>query len=94
VALTGGHAEISVPAGTTHDLWTSGRDAPRIMQYADDADFEFVVKFDSAMGTKNQAQGVLVEGDAQNYCALTTCTMAPATKYRPIPSRPARLQRR
>lgn len=67
VALTGGHAEISVPAGTTHDLWTSGRDAPRIMQYADDADFEFVVKFDSAMGTKNQAQGVLVEGDAQNY---------------------------
>lgn len=67
LAMTGGHAEISVPAGTTHDMWTGGRDAPRIMQYAENSDFEFVVKFDSSMNTKNQAQGVVVEGDAQNY---------------------------
>ena len=67
VAMTGGHAEISVPSGVTHDLWTSGRNAPRIMQYVDDGDFEFLVKFDSTMSLKNQAQGILVEGDAQNY---------------------------
>ena len=67
VTMTGGHAEISVPAGTTHDLWTSGRTAPRIMQFAEDGNFEFAVKFDSAMSAKNQAQGILVEGDAQNY---------------------------
>jgi len=67
LAMTGGHAEISVPAGTTHDLWTSGRNAPRIMQFTENSDFEFIVKFDSTMSAKNQAQGVLVEGDAQNY---------------------------
>ncbi|MBP6016427.1 MAG: InlB B-repeat-containing protein [Candidatus Promineofilum sp.] len=67
VAMTGGHAEISVPAGSAHDLWTSGRNAPRIMQFAENKNFEFVVKFDSAMSTKNQAQGIVIEGDAQNY---------------------------
>lgn len=67
LTMTGGHAEISVPAGTTHDLWTNGRTAPRIMQFTDNGDFEFVVKFDSPMSAKGQIQGVLVEGDAQNY---------------------------
>lgn len=67
VAMTGGHAEISVPAGSAHDLWTSGRNAPRIMQFAENGNFEFVVKFDSAMSTKNQAQGIVIEGDSQNY---------------------------
>lgn len=67
VTMSGGHAEISVPAGTTHDLWINGRNAPRIMQFADNNNFEFSVKFDSSMDKKNQAQGILVEGDAQNY---------------------------
>lgn len=67
VTLTGAYAEISVPAGTTHDLWTSGRTAPRIMQFADDGDFELSAKFDSPMSTKNQAQGIVIEQDDQNY---------------------------
>lgn len=67
VAMTGGHAEISVPAGSTHDLWTNGRNAPRIMQFAENKNFELVVKFDSTMNAKNQAQGIVIEGDAQNY---------------------------
>ncbi len=67
LTMSGGHAEIGVPAGTTHDLWTGGRNAPRIMQFVENNNFEFSVKFDSSMNAKNQAQGILVEGDAQNY---------------------------
>jgi uncharacterized repeat protein (TIGR02543 family) len=37
------------------------------MQSAMNEDFEFAVKFDSAMSQKNQAQGVLIENDAQNF---------------------------
>ncbi len=65
--MTGSQAQISVPAGTGHDIWTGGVNAPRLMQYAENEDFEFEVKFDSVLGAKNQAQGVLVQGDAQNF---------------------------
>ena len=67
LVMTGAQAQISVPAGTGHDIWTGGVNAPRLMQYAENEDFEFEVKFDSALNGKNQAQGVLVHGDAQNF---------------------------
>ena len=39
-------AEITVPAGTAHDLWNNVRNqAPRLMQMVDDGDFDVVVKF-------------------------------------------------
>ena len=65
--MTGSQVQISIPADTGHDIWTGGVNAPRIMQYAENEDFEFDVKFESAMSKKNQGQGVLVEGDAQNF---------------------------
>lgn len=67
LTMNGGQVEIAVPAGSAHDIWTSGRNAPRIMQFAENTDFEFDVKFDSAMSAKNQAQGVLIEGDEDNF---------------------------
>lgn len=67
LTMNGGQAEIAVPAGSAHDIWTSGRNAPRIMQFAENDDFEFDVKFDSPMSAKNQAQGVLIEGDEDNF---------------------------
>jgi uncharacterized repeat protein (TIGR02543 family) len=67
LTMTGGQAKITVPAGTGHDIWSGGRNAPRIMQYANDGNFEFDVKFDSAMGQKNQSQGVLVEQDDMKF---------------------------
>ena len=67
LTMTGAQAQISVPAGTGHDIWTGGVNSPRLMQYAENEDFEFEVKFDSALNGKNQAQGVLVQGDAQNF---------------------------
>ena len=65
--LTGSQAQISVPAGTGHDIWTGGVNAPRLMQYAENGDFEFEVKFDSTFNQKNQAQGVLIQADDLNF---------------------------
>jgi uncharacterized repeat protein (TIGR02543 family) len=64
---TGTTVRISVPEGTEHNLWKDLNNVPRIMQPADNSDFEFVVKFDSTMNQGSQIQGVIVEQDAQNY---------------------------
>lgn len=72
VALTGSgtgdaHLEIGVPAGVSHDIWSTGNRAPRVMQPAANADFETVAKFDSRPTLKTQGQGILVAGAAGNH---------------------------
>jgi uncharacterized repeat protein (TIGR02543 family) len=61
---------ISVPAGTSHDVWTGGNFAPRIMQPANDTDFEIEVKFESGVSQQYQIQGVLVEEDDDDFLRL------------------------
>lgn len=61
LTLTGTNAEISVPAGTSHDLYNTNRDAPRLLQPAPDSDFQIEVKFESAMSANIQVQGVIVQ---------------------------------
>jgi regulation of enolase protein 1 (concanavalin A-like superfamily) len=58
---------ISVPAGTSHEVWTGENSAPRIMQSATDTDFELEVKFESGLSQKYQMQGVLVEQDDDDF---------------------------
>jgi regulation of enolase protein 1 (concanavalin A-like superfamily)/chitodextrinase len=58
---------ISVPAGTSHEVWTGESSAPRIMQSATDTDFELEVKFESGLSQKYQMQGVLVEQDEDDF---------------------------
>ncbi|MBP6016418.1 MAG: hypothetical protein KA586_06830 [Candidatus Promineofilum sp.] len=58
---------ITVPEGATHNVWSDGNNAPRVMQAADNVDFEYVVKFDSAVTQTAQMQGIIVEQDAQNF---------------------------
>ena len=36
VDMTGSQVSISVPGGTSHDVWNDGNFAPRIVQYVDD----------------------------------------------------------
>jgi len=48
---------ISVPAGSSHDNWTSGFNAPRVMQAVNDTDFEIEAKFQSEVTQKYQSQG-------------------------------------
>lgn len=67
LVMNGSQAELRIPSGTTHDFWTSGYNAPRIMQFADNTDFELEVSFDSAMNTKNQLQGILIAGEEDKY---------------------------
>jgi len=72
LTMTGTHtydawASISVPAGISHDVWDEGNQAPRIMQSANDTDFEIEVKFESGVSQQFQMQGVLVEEDSDDF---------------------------
>ena len=67
---TSKHFNISVPAGTKHDLWKNALNAPRIRQTVTDTDFQVDVKFDSSVSTKYQMQGITVEQDNNNLLRL------------------------
>jgi hypothetical protein len=67
LTMTGTQVSISIPAGTSHDVWTDGNNAARIMQAANNADFEVTMKFDSPMTAGYQMQGFIAQQDASNY---------------------------
>ncbi len=60
------HLRISVPAGVSHDAWALNQ-APRIMQDIDDSNFQIAVKFNSAVVSANQFQGIIVEQDVNHW---------------------------
>ncbi|MFN0156602.1 MAG: carbohydrate binding domain-containing protein [Bacteroidota bacterium] len=66
-SLNGNQLTVPVPAGTSHDVWTSGNFAPRIMQLANNVDFEIEAKFQSVLNAKSQIQGIIVQQDAGNF---------------------------
>jgi LmbE family N-acetylglucosaminyl deacetylase len=72
LTMTGSHAQISVPAGTRHDLWGSTDEVPRLMQAAPNTDFEVEVKWDSAVSSGYQLQGLLVAQDAATKLRIET----------------------
>jgi regulation of enolase protein 1 (concanavalin A-like superfamily) len=57
---------IEVPAGPSHDPWASN-DAPRVMQTAQDVDFQIQIKLESLLNQQYQSQGVIVEQDELNW---------------------------
>jgi regulation of enolase protein 1 (concanavalin A-like superfamily) len=65
-AATGSHAALSVPAGVSHDLWTGALRAPRLLQDADDTDFEVEVKIDSPVTSAYELQGLVAQQDADD----------------------------
>ncbi len=65
--MTGTNLLISVPQGTSHDVWNGGNFAPRIMQPARNEDFEIEVKFESGVTGRNVMEGIIVEQDSNNY---------------------------
>lgn len=64
-SLDGQTLTMVIPAGATHNWATTG--PPRFMQAASDSDFMVEAKFESAIATVGQMQGVLIEEDANNY---------------------------
>jgi uncharacterized repeat protein (TIGR02543 family) len=65
--MNGRQLLITVPEGADHNVWSDGNNAPRVMQPADNVNFEYVVKFDSAVTQSAQMQGIIIEQDADNY---------------------------
>lgn len=67
--VTGDGVELAVPAGVTHDLWEApSNTAPRLMQAANDVDFEIEAKFEDTQFTAaNQLQGLIIQQDSENF---------------------------
>ncbi|MDT9196878.1 DUF4347 domain-containing protein, partial [Limnospira sp. PMC 1042.18] len=59
------YVELSVPGGT--DMWNSNRSAARLMQPAQNEDFELEIKFAADPALNKQMQGILVEQDNNNW---------------------------
>ena len=93
---------ITVPAGVSHDVWraagvlTGGNNGSRIMQTANNSDFEIQTKFQSNMTQAYQMQGIIIQQDNDNYlrfdfvkyptvlnvyAASFTAGFSPAQKY-------------
>ncbi|WP_370391138.1 T9SS type A sorting domain-containing protein [uncultured Winogradskyella sp.] len=60
--------EISVPAGTEHEIYDTGIQAPNLMQTMSNTDFEVEVKFESGVvAPQYQEQGILVKESDTRY---------------------------
>lgn len=58
---------ISVPSGSSHDIWENGNLAPRLMQRVRDENFSLQVKFDTLPSKQFQSQGIILEKDGDNF---------------------------
>ncbi len=62
---------LTTPAGTTHDIWSDGNTAPRILQNCANEDFTVETKFLSSVTgvsfSRYQAEGILVQADDNNF---------------------------
>jgi hypothetical protein len=67
VTMNGTAATLNVPQGTTHDLYTSGDNALRIMQPVGNSNFSVDVRFQSVPEIGNQDEGILVEQDSGDF---------------------------
>lgn len=66
--MNGTNANIEIPGGTDHDLYSgSGNNAPRILQAAPDEDFQIEVKFESVPSSTYQLQGLIVQEDNDTF---------------------------
>ena len=71
---TGTSFKIVVPEGSDHYINKNANNAPRIMQSADDADLDYIVKFNSDVTQKVQTQGILIEQDANRMLRVDFST--------------------
>jgi regulation of enolase protein 1 (concanavalin A-like superfamily) len=58
---------ISVPSGTSHEVWDSGIQVPHIWQAANDVDFEVEFKLESSVNLQYQEQGMFVRENSGDY---------------------------
>jgi hypothetical protein len=70
VKLDGSHAVISVPAGSAHDVWSTGNNGARLLQNVANTNFDVTVKLDSAVDHGCQTQGMIIQQDTKNFVRL------------------------
>ena len=63
----GSHLKLFLPEGNDHDVWTTGNRSARLLQTAQNTDFEVEVQFDVRLSPAYSMQGILVEQDEQNF---------------------------
>ncbi len=63
---------VSIPSGASHAVWSGGISAPHLAQASNDTDFEIEAKFESTLSARYQAQGILVQQDADVYIRFET----------------------
>ncbi|MHC5183168.1 MAG: DUF1349 domain-containing protein, partial [Planctomycetota bacterium] len=61
------YLRFHVPAGSDHDPWTDGNRTARIIQDANNVNFEIEAKFESVLDAKYQIQGLMVQQDPNNW---------------------------
>lgn len=66
IQVNGNQLAITIPEGTTHDLWSNNANAPRVMQASTNTDFDVEAKFDSPITAQYLVQGILVQQDGSN----------------------------
>lgn len=67
VTTSGGNVSIAIPAGVSHDLWSTNKNACRILQAASNDDFTVDTKLTSALTLNNQNAGIIVQQDTNNF---------------------------
>jgi hypothetical protein len=63
-------ANIILPAGSPHSLYTTGLTAPHLVQDVNDTDFEVEIKFESPVTLQYQEQGIIVKRDPNGFMRL------------------------
>jgi|GEM_PF-553146 len=58
---------ISLPENTSHNIWSDANNTARLLQSADDSDFEIEVKFDAPLTGESNIQGILIEQDQEHF---------------------------
>lgn len=58
---------LSLPAGSDHDIWTTGNNSVRLMQSVNNADFEVEAKFQTDLTSQFQMVGIVSEQDDSNF---------------------------
>jgi uncharacterized repeat protein (TIGR02543 family) len=65
--LTGSQLKIVVPPGVNYDIWRNGNFSARLTQEVANTDFELIVRLGSTVTKGTQTQGVLIEGDENQF---------------------------
>jgi regulation of enolase protein 1 (concanavalin A-like superfamily) len=69
-SVTAGALAIAVPAGSSHEIWSSGNRGVRVMQAIGDGDFRVDAKLDTPLTSANTMQGFVVEQDDRDLLRL------------------------